>query len=75
MSNNKKINPKARGIYIVCLIVAEVAGFALIKPNSVVGAGLVGGGAALVAILVSKFIAEQQGIDFYKSDKQDVQDK
>jgi len=65
MSNKKKMNPKARGIYITCLIIAEVAGFALIKPSSVIGAGLVGGGAALVAITVSKLIAEQKGIDFY----------
>lgn len=65
MSSKKKINSEARGIYIVCLVIAEVAGFATIRPNSVIGAGLVGGGAALVAIIVSKLIAESKGIDFY----------
>ena len=63
--SKKKMNPKARGTYIVCLVIAEIAGFALIKPSSVIGAGLVGGGAALLAIFVAKLIAESQGIDFY----------
>ncbi len=66
MNNTKKINSEVKCVYVVCVLVAEFAGFAIIRTNgSLIVAGLVGGGAALVAAVVTKLIARARGMDFY----------
>jgi hypothetical protein len=71
----KTMTAKSLGILYLCLIMAELIGYILLKPKDSSEAYLVAGGSALAGIAIARCITSLLGIDYYSKDGRKVDDK